>query len=135
MWRGTYMIYKVTHNMTPGNMITTVTAMEMNKYAQPFNSHFFVIHNIKKNNNEDNCDNGTANNNEQNAINSGDIVGLVGDSYAVGMTMAGFVKKASAKNIIAKASYTNKNGNISDNDTKSLSRSGAHTDDKNGIRK
>ena len=134
MWRGTYMIYKVTHNMTPGNMITTVTAMKMNKYAQPFNSHFFVIHNIKKNNNEDNCDNGTANNNEQNAINSGDIVGLVGDSYAVGMTMAGFVKKASAKNIIAKASYTNKNGNISDNDTKSLSRSGAHTDDKNGIR-
>lgn len=136
MWRGTYMIYKVTHNMTPGNMITTVTAMKMNKYAQPFNSHFFVIHNIKKKDKEDDCNNGTANNdnNEQNTINSGDIVGLVGDSYAVGMTMAGFVKKASAKNIIAKASYANKNGNISDNDTKSLSRGGAHTDDKNGIR-
>ena len=139
MWRGTYMIFKVTHNMSPGNMITTVTAMKMNKYAQPFNSHFFVIHNIKKKDKEDdcnNCNNGTTNNdnNGQNTIDSGDIVGLVGDSYAVGMTMAGFVKKASAKNITAKASYANKNGNISDNDTKSLSRSGAHTDDKNGIR-
>ena len=136
MWRGTYMVYKVTHNMTPGNMITTVTAMKMNKYAQPFNSHFFVVHNIKKKDKEDDCNNGIANNdnNEQSTINSGDIVGLVGDSYAVGMTMAGFVKKASAKNITAKASYANKNGNISDNDTKSLSTSGAHTDDKNGIR-
>ena len=136
MWRGTYMIYKVTHNMTPGNMITTVTAMKMNKYAQPFNSHFFVVNNIKKKDKEDNCYNETTNNvnNEQSSINSGDIVGLVGDSYAVGMTKAGFVKKAVAKNIIAKASYANKSGNISLNDTKSLSRSGAHTDDTNGIR-
>ena len=136
MWRGTYMIYKVVHNMTPGNMITTVTAMKMNKYALPFNSHFFISHHNKNKVNNDNCDNETPNNdnNEQNTINSGDIVGLVGDSYAVGMTMAGFVKKASAKNITAKASYANKIGNISDNDTKSLSRGGAHTDDKNGIR-
>ena len=136
MWRGTYMIYKVVHNMTPGNMITTVTAMKMNKYALPFNSHFFISHHNKNKVNNDNCDNETPNNdnNEQNTINSGDIVGLVGDSYAVGMTMVGFVKKASAKNITAKASYANKIGNISDNDTKSLSRGGAHTDDKNGIR-
>ena len=42
MWRGTYMIYKVVHNMTPGNMITTVTAMKMNKYATPFNTSFFT---------------------------------------------------------------------------------------------
>ena len=62
MWRGTYMIYKVVHNMTPGNMITTVTAMKMNKYAQPFNSHFFVVHNIKKKDKEDDCNDATANN-------------------------------------------------------------------------
>ena len=42
MWRGTYMIYKVVHNMTPGNMVTTLTAMKMSKYAKPFNSTFFV---------------------------------------------------------------------------------------------
>lgn len=134
MWRGTYMIYKVIHNMTPGNMTTTITAMKMNKYAQPFNSDFFVINNVKQKDKEGSCNNDNTNNNEDYSLNSGDIVGLVGDSYAVGMTMAGFVKKASAKNIIAKASYAKNNGNISDNDTKSLSRSGAHTDDKNGIR-
>lgn len=42
MWRGTYMIYKVVHNMTPGNMITTFTGMKMSKYAKPFNSTFFT---------------------------------------------------------------------------------------------
>ena len=42
MWRGTYMIYKVVHNMTPGNMITTFTGMKMSKYAKPFNSTFFA---------------------------------------------------------------------------------------------
>ena len=42
MWRGTYMIYKVVHNMTPGNMITTLTAMKMSKYSKPFNSTFFA---------------------------------------------------------------------------------------------
>ena len=42
MWRGTYMIYKVVHNMTPGNMTTTFTGMKMSKYAKPFNSTFFA---------------------------------------------------------------------------------------------
>lgn len=42
MWRGTYMIYKVVHNMTPGNMTTTFTAMKMSKYAKPFNTAFLV---------------------------------------------------------------------------------------------
>lgn len=42
MWRGTYMIYKVVHNMTAGNMVTTITAMKMSKFAKPFNSTFFV---------------------------------------------------------------------------------------------
>ena len=46
LWRGTYMIYKVMHNMTPGNMTTTITAMKMNKFAQPFNTQFFTIHEI-----------------------------------------------------------------------------------------
>ena len=46
LWRGTYMIYKVVHNMTAGNMTTTITAMKMNKYAKPFNTSFFVIHEL-----------------------------------------------------------------------------------------
>ena len=140
MWRGTYMIYKVVHNMTPGNMITTVTAMKMNKYAQPFNSHFFVVHNIKKRDKEEDCDDRIGTNSDDStysetySISSDDVVGLVGDSYAVGMTMAKFVEKAQAKGITAKASYHSKIGNISNNDTTSLSKGGANTGDINGIR-
>ena len=48
LWKGTYMIYKVVHNMTPGDMVTTITAMKMSKFAQPFNSTFFTMHKIKK---------------------------------------------------------------------------------------
>ena len=42
MWKGTYMIYKVTHNMTAGNMTTTFTGMKMCKYPKPFGTSFFV---------------------------------------------------------------------------------------------
>ena len=48
LWKGTYMIYKVVHNMTPGDMVTTITAMKMSKFALPFNSTFFTMHKIKK---------------------------------------------------------------------------------------
>lgn len=141
MWRGTYMIYKVVHNMTPGNMITTVTAMKMNKYAQPFNSHFFVVHNIKKRDKEEDCDDRIGTNSDDStysetySISSDDVVGLVGDSYAVGMTISGFVEKAQAKGITAKA-YANQKaiGNISNNDTTYFSKGGANTGDINGIR-
>lgn len=81
MWRGTYMIYKVTHNMTPGNMTTTVTAMKMNKYAQPFNSHFFVVHNIKKKDKEDDCNDETTNNDNNIVVTNGTKIGIVGDSW------------------------------------------------------
>ena len=66
LWRGTYMIYKVIHNMTPGDMTTTVTAMKMNKFAQPFNTAFFVVHELPYNNDEarsvenDSCSDGTS---------------------------------------------------------------------------
>lgn len=43
MWRGTYMIYKVVHNLSVGNMTTTITGMKLNKYAQPFNTSFFSL--------------------------------------------------------------------------------------------
>ena len=61
MWRGTYMIYKVEHNMTPGNMITTFTGMKMSKYAKPFNTTFFIKRNemygsSSGNPYDDNCD-------------------------------------------------------------------------------
>ena len=65
LWKGTYMIYKVVHNMTPGNMTTTITAMKMSKFAQPFNTSFFTMHKIKKaeqngNGLNSNCDDGTS---------------------------------------------------------------------------
>ena len=53
MWRGTYMIYKVVHSMTAGNMTTTITGVKMNKYAQPFNTSFFVIHELPPVNGDD----------------------------------------------------------------------------------
>ena len=43
MWRGTYMIYKVTHIMTPGNMTTKFTGVKMSKFAKPWNQHFFTV--------------------------------------------------------------------------------------------
>lgn len=72
MWRGTYMIYKVTHNMTPGNMITTLTAMKMSKYAQPYNSSFFTRLKFWG---DDTNDNGLTSDCESNEIsNSGGII-------------------------------------------------------------
>ena len=41
MWRGAYMIYKVSHNMTPGNMTTRFTAMKMSKNPVPILSSYF----------------------------------------------------------------------------------------------
>ena len=43
MWRGTYMIYKVTHSMRPGDMTTRFTGMKMSKHAKPFNTNFYTI--------------------------------------------------------------------------------------------
>lgn len=45
MWRGTYMIYKVVHNMTPGNMTTTFRGMKLCRFPKPFSTSFFVSKN------------------------------------------------------------------------------------------
>lgn len=49
MWRGTYMIYKVSHTMTPGDMTTTFTGMKMSKYSKPYNTTFFTYNAIDSN--------------------------------------------------------------------------------------
>lgn len=36
LWNGAYMIYKVNHSITPGNMVTTFTGMKMSKNCVPF---------------------------------------------------------------------------------------------------
>jgi hypothetical protein len=41
MWRGTYMIFKVTHQMTAGNMVTRFSGVKMSKHALPFAKSFF----------------------------------------------------------------------------------------------
>ena len=100
LWKGTYMIYKVEHNMTPGNMITTITAMKMNKFAQPFNTSFFTIHDVPKKNTYDSCDETSGTPLEENGyvevntgsinngydVKNGDLIGFIGDSYVVGFS-------------------------------------------------
>lgn len=41
MWRGTYMIFNVTHTMTPGDMTTRFKGMKMSKTPIPFATSFF----------------------------------------------------------------------------------------------
>lgn len=41
MWRGAYMIFNVTHNMTPGNMSTRFKAMKLSKNPVPFVSKWW----------------------------------------------------------------------------------------------
>ena len=42
MWKGTYMIFKVTHSMIAGNMTTIFKGIKMCKYPKPFGTSFFV---------------------------------------------------------------------------------------------
>ena len=42
MWRGTYMIFNVTHTMTPGNMVTKVRAMKLSNRAIPYSNAWFT---------------------------------------------------------------------------------------------
>lgn len=42
MFRGTYMIYSVQHQMSPGDMTTTVSAMKMSKFAYPYSEGWWM---------------------------------------------------------------------------------------------
>lgn len=42
MWRGTYMIFNVTHTMTPGNMVTKVRAMKLSNRGCPYSNQWFT---------------------------------------------------------------------------------------------
>ena len=42
MWKGTYMIIKVTHEITPGNMITKFTGVRLNKINVPLRKEIFI---------------------------------------------------------------------------------------------
>ena len=46
MWRGTYMIYKVTHSLSPGTMTTKFTGVKMSRYQAPYATGYFTI--VKK---------------------------------------------------------------------------------------
>lgn len=43
MWRGTYMIYKVTHNLTAGMMTTKFTGMKMSRRQTPYADGYFIV--------------------------------------------------------------------------------------------
>ncbi len=43
MWRGTYMIYKVTHSLSPGKMTTKFTGVKMSRYQAPYATGYFTI--------------------------------------------------------------------------------------------
>lgn len=43
MWRGTYMIYKVTHNLQAGMMTTKFTGMKMSRRQTPYADGYFIV--------------------------------------------------------------------------------------------
>lgn len=43
MWRGTYMIYKVTHNLQAGMMTTKFTGMKMSRRQTPYANGYFIV--------------------------------------------------------------------------------------------
>lgn len=43
MFKGTYMIYSVTHTMKPGDMTTTFKGMKLSKYALPYAKGWFTV--------------------------------------------------------------------------------------------
>ena len=43
MWRGTYMIYKVSHTMQPGNMTTKFVGVKMSRYQAPYASGYYSV--------------------------------------------------------------------------------------------
>lgn len=86
MWRGTYMIYKVTHTLSPGNMITKFTGMKMSRYQAPFADGYFTIgkrsthDNINENNNG--SSNGSTGTYEgQGAIGGDDMIKAIFGNY------------------------------------------------------
>lgn len=42
MWRGAYMIFKVNHTLTPGNMVTRFRGMKMSRYPVPIPSKYWT---------------------------------------------------------------------------------------------
>ena len=130
MWRGTYMIFKVTHNMIPGDMTTTITAMKMNKYALPFNTAFFTP--VRNTTSNRDCEpNSVSSGGSSSTVTSGDVVGIVGDSYVVGLANFGkFVDKAKQNNITAKIKVEQGQGNV---ERDGYCRSSARADDTKGI--
>ena len=43
MFRGTYMIYSVTHTMRPGDMTTTFKGMKLSRFAAPFAEGWYIV--------------------------------------------------------------------------------------------
>jgi hypothetical protein len=63
MWRGTYMIFNVTHVMTPGNMVTRVKAMKLSCRAVPYSNAWFkknLNYNPHDGSNSADCGDGTS---------------------------------------------------------------------------
>ena len=42
MWRGSYMIFNVVHNITPGNMTTTFKGMKMSSNSVPYTKDWYI---------------------------------------------------------------------------------------------
>ena len=43
MWRGTYMVFSVSHTITPGNMVTTFKGMKLSKFAVPYSDEWYIL--------------------------------------------------------------------------------------------
>lgn len=64
MFRGSYMIIKVEHNITQGNMTTVFTGIKMSKVQLPYTQYWFKTSEDKGDNNENRVPNDAADNGE-----------------------------------------------------------------------
>lgn len=76
MFRGTYMIIKVEHNITQGNMTTVFTGMKMSKVQLPYTQYWFKTSENKDDNNGNRVANDASDNGEAITTIEGDEIDI-----------------------------------------------------------
>lgn len=74
MWRGTYMIYKVTHDLQPGTMSTKFTGIKMSRRQSPYASGYYTIPKNNSNSDKTSQSNGGNGSSDSSATTNQDIV-------------------------------------------------------------
>ena len=74
MWRGTYMIYKVSHTMQPGSMTTKFVGMKMSRTQAPYATGYYSVGKKGSESNKKNNESSSSSSNSSSASNNNDIV-------------------------------------------------------------